>query len=85
MSNIADLVKSKTNAAGAAIAKVEKQRFMLVLDDKTREDLRSLAEELGVKQINFASELFTVALTDAMKTFREQKAAATSKAPAAAK
>lgn len=71
--NVSELVSSKMSTT-AKEAQVEKQRFMLVLEDEVRENLRTLCEELGVKQINFASELFTVALTDAMAAFKKAKA-----------
>lgn len=65
MSNVQTLVASKMSTTAPA-AQPEQTRFMLVISLETREKLRVACEKLGVKQISFASELFTIALDDAI-------------------
>lgn len=64
-SAVANLIASKTATVEKAAVETT-DRFMLVLKTQTRDNLRTLCEKLGVKQISFASELFEVALGDAM-------------------
>jgi hypothetical protein len=75
MKNIQELVNQNMNKSAKAQAE-EKVRFMLVLDEETRENLRTLCEELGVAQIGFASEIFTIALAEARASVKAAKATA---------
>lgn len=79
MKNIQELVNQNLNKSAKAQAE-EKVRFMLVLDEETRENLRTLCEELGVAQIGFASEIFTIALSEARASFKSARAEAKPKA-----
>lgn len=64
---IAANTKTSTNGTPA---KPEKTRFMLELSNETRSQLEDLCvNKLGCKQISFASELFTVALNDAIAAY----------------
>lgn len=84
MNNISNLIASKT-AATAKAASADKERFMLVLTQDTREQLRQIAERLGEGQIKFASELFTAALSQAAEQLAAMdKAEAEAKAKAEA-
>lgn len=69
MSKVQELVNKNLNKASKAETE-ETTRFMLVINEETREELRSLCEAMGVKQISFASELFTIALTEAVTTYK---------------
>jgi hypothetical protein len=58
------LIEKNTKAKGT-VKGPETTRFMLEIPVQSREDLRTMCEKLGCKQIQFASELFLVALQDA--------------------
>lgn len=66
---IENLIASK-KAQPKTDAKVDQTRFMLVLDQGTRDELRELCEALGQPQIKFASELFTLALKQARASLK---------------
>lgn len=69
---IQQLLAANTKVAGQSVTKPTKTRFMLELDNSIRNQLRDLCEnKLGCKQIQFASDLFTVALTDALRAYEE--------------
>lgn len=74
MSKIEELVNSKVNASKKEAEKSEDVRFMIMMDYDQREQLRTLAENLGQKQIKFASELFKTALNDAQKVYDDTMA-----------
>lgn len=71
MNNIKELVKSKSAKATTQETE-ETTRFMLVLDLATRNKLRAMCEKLNVPQIGFASEIFTLALNEAVAALEEQ-------------
>jgi len=74
MKNINNLVTA-TLANNKKVEESADVRFMLVISEDTREKLRSVCEELGVKQIKFASELFDLALTDTIEAIKQAKKA----------
>lgn len=61
------MIASKQQIAATPEAQ-KTERFMLVLKTADRDALRDLCDKLDVKQIGFASELFTIALHDAIKS-----------------
>ena len=65
MKTIDQLIADKKKTT-APEAQVQTTRFMLVLDNATRDSLRDLCDTLGQPQIKFASELFTLALNQAI-------------------
>lgn len=73
---ITELIAQKQNAPKAEAAKSNDIRFMLVIPENKREDLRTLCDRLGEKQISFASELFVTALDAAVAEVAKADAAA---------
>lgn len=69
---VQQLVASKAQQA-ATPEKAKVERFMLQLAEKDRENLRVLCEDLGVKQIAFASEIFVLALNQAIEAAKAAK------------
>ena len=69
---VQQLVASKA-AKTESTEKAKVERFMLQLAEKDRENLRTLCEDLGVKQISFASEIFVLALNQAIEAAKAAK------------
>jgi len=85
INSINDLIASKKPAEGVAPGTKDEIRFIVTMTSAQREQLRSLCETLSVKQIQFASELFNMALAQAVAAAKAQSKAAPVVPPVPAK